>query len=84
MEHRWSKYLNNRAENSHQLTRVRGRVMKRFHSAGHAQRFCSAHGVVSSHFRPDRYLMSGSEWSEAMTDRFTVWKEVAGVTAAAA
>ena len=34
--HRRSKYLNNRAENSHQPTRVRERVMKRFASPGQA------------------------------------------------
>jgi len=39
VEHRRSKYLNNRAENSHQPTRQRERAMKRFTSAGHAQRF---------------------------------------------
>jgi putative transposase len=40
--HRRSKYLNNRAEHSHQPTRVRERVMKRFASPGQAQRllFC--------------------------------------------
>jgi putative transposase len=32
--HRRSKYLNNRAENSHQPTRIRERVMKRFASPG--------------------------------------------------
>src|SRR4029079_8639747 len=37
--HRRSKYLNNRAENSHQPTRVRERVMKRFAWPGQAQRF---------------------------------------------
>ncbi|MBV9139788.1 MAG: IS6 family transposase, partial [Pseudonocardiales bacterium] len=36
VEHRKSKYLNNRAENSHQPTRQRERAMKRFTSAGHA------------------------------------------------
>ena len=36
--HRRSKYLNNRAENSHQPTRQRERAMKRFKSARHAQR----------------------------------------------
>ena len=34
VEHRRSKYLNNRAENSHQLTRQRERAMKRFTSPG--------------------------------------------------
>jgi putative transposase len=42
VEHRRSKYLNNRAENSHQPTRQRERAMKRFTSPGHAQRFLSA------------------------------------------
>ena len=77
-EHRRSRYLNNRAENSHQPTRVRERVMKRFASPGQAQRFCSAHGVISSHFRVTRHLISGTEWRAEMTERFTVWNELTG------
>src|SRR6266536_3905882 len=42
VEHRQHKRLNNRAENSHQPTRLRERKMRRFKSAGHAQRFLSA------------------------------------------
>ena len=38
--HRPSRYLNNRAENSHQPTRRRERTMKRFKSMQHAQRSC--------------------------------------------
>ncbi|MBV9034568.1 MAG: IS6 family transposase, partial [Acidobacteriaceae bacterium] len=38
--HRQSRYLNNRAENSHQPTRQRERRRKRFKSPQHAQRFC--------------------------------------------
>jgi putative transposase len=34
VEHRQSKYLNNRGENSHQPTRVRERAMKKFSSPG--------------------------------------------------
>ncbi|QQP87533.1 IS6 family transposase [Skermanella sp. TT6] len=41
VEHRQHKGLNNRAENSHQPTRLRERQMKRFKSARHAQRFLS-------------------------------------------
>ncbi len=41
VEHRQSHYLNNRAENSHQPTRMRERHMKRFQSPEHAQRFLS-------------------------------------------
>jgi putative transposase len=39
VEHRQSRYLNNRAEVSHQPTRRRERQMQRFKSARHAQRF---------------------------------------------
>ena len=42
VEHRRSRYLNNRAENSHQPTRQHERAMKRFTSLRHAQRFLSA------------------------------------------
>src|SRR5262245_34678225 len=42
VHHRRTKYLNNRAENSHQPTRQRERAMKRFKSVRHAQRFLSA------------------------------------------
>ena len=52
-EHRQHKRLNNRAENSHQPTRQRERTMRRFKSAGHAQRLLSAHG-------PIRELLSSS------------------------
>jgi putative transposase len=39
VEHVQHKYQNNRAENSHQPTRVREKVMRCFKSAGYAQRF---------------------------------------------
>jgi putative transposase len=45
VEHRRSKYLNNRAENSHRPTRARERAMRKFTSPGHAQRFLSATDV---------------------------------------
>jgi putative transposase len=57
VEHRQSKYLNNRAENSHQPTRQRERSMKGFRSVGGAQRFLSAFSGISPHFRPRRHLM---------------------------
>jgi putative transposase len=42
VEHRQHKGLNNRAENSHQPTRLREKKMRKFKSAKHAQRFLSA------------------------------------------
>ena len=79
--HRRSKYLNNRAENSHQPTRVRERVMKRFASPGQAQRFLFAFSHIREHFRPRRHLISAPQWRTEMTNRFAVWNQI--ITAAA-
>ena len=82
--HRQSKYLNNRAENSHQPTRQRERAMKRFTSPGHAQRFLSAFSGISPHFRPRRHLLSAADYRQVMDDRFTVWNQITGVATTAA
>jgi putative transposase len=71
VEHRRSKYLNNRAENSHQPTRQRERAMKRFTSAGPAQRFLSAFSGISPHFRPRRHLLHAEEYRREMANRFS-------------
>ncbi|GAB3465167.1 hypothetical protein GCM10027398_10260 [Azotobacter salinestris] len=60
LEHRQHKGLNNRAENSHQPTRVREKVMRRFESARQLQRlqwqqFASIHAQVANPFMPCRY-----------------------------
>ena len=79
--HRRSKYLN-RAENSHQPTRVGERVMKRFASPGQAQRSLFAFGSIRQHFRPRRHPISAPEWRTEMTNRFAVWNQI--ITAVAA
>ena len=79
-----SKYLNNRAENSHQPTRQRERAMKRFKSARHAQRFLSAFSGISPHLGPARHLLSATGWRHEMADRFTVWNQITGVATTAA
>jgi putative transposase len=83
VEHRQSKYLNNRAENSHQPTRQRERAMKRFTSPGHAQRFLSAFSGISPHIRPRRHLLHTEEYRSEMANRFSTWNEVTGLTTAA-
>jgi putative transposase len=57
--HRQSRYLNNRAENSHQPTRTRERQMKRFQSPEHAERFLSNFQSINAPFRRRRHLLSG-------------------------
>jgi putative transposase len=76
VEHCQRRFQNNRAENSHQPTRLRERVMRRFKSAGHAQRFLSAFGIITSHFRPSRHLCTAEVYREIMKCRFDAWKQV--------
>jgi putative transposase len=79
VEHLQQKYQNNRAENSHQPTRLREKVMRRFKSAGHAQRFLSAFGLISSHFRVGRHLYSANGYRRVMSARFDLWNDVVEV-----
>ena len=76
--HRKHKGLNNRAENSHQPTRRRERLMKQFKSVRQAQCFLSAHDGISNLFHLRRHHIPA-----ARTEAFQVWAEVTGAAAAA-
>lgn len=75
-EHRQNKYLNNRAENSHQPTRQRERAMKGFRTGGSAQRFLASFSRISPHFRPPRHRMTATDHRTEMHTRFQVWDQV--------
>ena len=83
VEHRQHKGLNNRAENSHQPTRLREKKMRRFKSAKQAQRFLSAFGPISGHFQPRRHRLRAGEYRAILQGRFLVWNEVTRVKQAA-
>jgi len=83
VEHRQHRYLNNRAENSHQPTRQRERTMRRFKSAGHAQRFLSTHGPILSHFRPRRHRLRAREYRQETAHRWHIWREITAAETAA-
>jgi putative transposase len=83
VEHRRHKELNNQAENSHQPTRRRERQMKRFKSAGQAQRFLSAHDQINNLFPLCREHVPATDYRAARRRAFEVWAEVSGVAAAA-
>ena len=76
VEHRQQRYLNNRAENSHQPTRQRERRMQRFKSPGHAQRFLSASGSIAQYFRPRRHRFAASAYRQELQKRFQTWREI--------
>ncbi|GHO70463.1 IS6 family transposase [Ktedonobacter sp. SOSP1-52] len=79
VEHRQHKGLNNRAENSHQPTRLREKKMRRFKSTKHAQRFLSAFGVIAGHFQTRRHRLRAGEYRTMLRDRFQQWNEVTEV-----
>jgi putative transposase len=83
VEHRQHRYLNNRAENSHRPTRQRKRHMQGFKSPSQAQRFLSAYGPITEHFRPRRHRLSAPEYRQEMHKRFQVWEEITGTEMAA-
>jgi putative transposase len=83
VEHRQHRYLNNRAENSHQPTRQRERRMGRFKSPGHAQRFLAAYGPITQHFRLRRHRLPAPEYRQQMAQQFQTWREITGTALAA-
>jgi putative transposase len=82
VEHRQHRGLNNRAENSHQPTRRRERIIKRFKSAGQDQRFLSVHDQVANLFRRPANT-NAADHRHGRARAFQVWADVTGVASAA-
>jgi putative transposase len=75
VEHRQSRYLNHRAENSHRPTRRRERQMQRFESPEQAQDFLFAHAFIHGHFHPRRHLMAATAYRAVRFTAFNVWQQ---------
>ena len=71
--HNTARYANNRAELSHQPTRVRERGMRRFKSAAQAQRFLTVHAAVYNLFNLGRHLVSAGHYRKLRIDAFGQW-----------
>jgi putative transposase len=82
VEHRQHRGLNNRAENSHQPTRRRERIMKRFKSSGQAQRLLSVQDQIANLFRRPANI-NAADHRRARARAFQVWAEVTGIASAA-
>lgn len=76
-EHRQHKGLNNRAENSHQPTRRRERIMKRFKSTRHLQRFVSIHDPIANLFHFPRHSLTAPEYRELRNEATAIWQDIA-------
>src|SRR6202035_5565071 len=75
VEHRQSRYLNNRSENSHRPTRRRERQMQRFKSSEQAQHFLCAHSFIHGHFHSRRHLLPANSYREIRTQAFNIWQQ---------
>src|ERR1700755_48171 len=84
VEHRQHKGLNNRAENSHQPTRRRERIMKRFKSPRQVQRFLSTHDQIANIFSRRPTQDTAAKFHSARRQAFATWGEVSGGAWAAA
>ena len=73
--HDTSQYANNRAELSHQLTRVRERGMRKFKSSQQAQCFLTTHSAVYNLFNLGRHTVSAKHYRRLRRDAFTAWSQ---------
>ena len=73
VEHTMEQYANNRAERSHQPTRVRERGMRRFKSTRQAQKFLGVHSVVYTLFNLGRHLVNASHYRNLRESAFGCW-----------
>lgn len=77
--HNTQQYANNRAEPSHQPTRVRERGMRKFKSVEQAQRFLSAHASVYNLFNLGRHLVSAENYRYFRLRAFASWEKAVAI-----
>jgi putative transposase len=76
--HDTSQYANNRAEQSHEAARVRGRGMRgpasrRFKSVKQAQRFLGAHTAVSNLYNLGMHKVGAQHYRDLRINAFAEW-----------
>ena len=71
------RWLNNRAENSHQPFRRREGAMARFRDVKTLQKFASVHASVHNHFNPDRHLNRRQIFKQNRAAALAEWRQLA-------
>ncbi len=71
------RWLNNRAENSHQPFRRREGAMARFRNIKTLQKFASSHASIHNHFNHDRHLNSRDIFKKARSAALAEWRQLA-------
>ena len=76
--HSTKQYENNRAEQSHEATRVRERGMRRFKSMTQAQRFVTVHAAVQNLLNLRRHLVRAEYYRDLRVAAFDEWSRAVG------
>ena len=76
--HNTEQYANNRAEKSHETTRVRERGMRgpasrKFKSSSQAQKFVTVHAAVQNLFNLSRHLVGAEHYRNLRVSAFEEW-----------
>jgi putative transposase len=71
------RWLNNRAENSHQPFRRRERAMAKFRDMKTLQKFAAAHASVHNHFNLGRHLDPRDIFKQNRSAALVEWRQLA-------
>ena len=71
------RWLNNRAENSHQPFRRREGAMSKFRDVKTLQKFAAVHASTFNHFNLDRHLNSRSDFKQNRSAALAEWRQLA-------
>ena len=71
--HITARYANNRAEQSHESTRVRERVMRRFKSLVQGQRFVTVYAAVQNLFNLGRHHITANHYRDLRANALNEW-----------
>ena len=76
---RWEcgRWLNNRAENSHQPFRRREGAMAKFRDVTTLQKFAAVHASIHNHFNNDRQLINRATFKENRAAALAEWRQLA-------
>lgn len=72
-----SRWLNNRAENSHQPFRRREGAMAKFRDIKALQKFASVHASLHNHFNQERHLNRRDIFKQDRSTALTEWRLLA-------
>ena len=71
------RWLNNRAENSHQPFRRREGAMARFRDVKTLQKFAAVHASIHNHFNHERHLNRRDIFKQARAAALAEWRQLA-------